>query len=149
MSAVEPVCTPEDLADEPVEKEIRSEFADTVSAAVFLHDAQDIRAGFQDFIKFGFTQRPDRAESPREEFAVTAVRPEDDVVAIERECHADGRRLLSGGEMRRAGVAVFDPVVVFDRADAVDHSLDFADVPHVEVDFLQFLRRKRLPFLLE
>ena len=86
----------EDLGHRTVEQEADSEFLGRALEA-FLRDGDggSVPEFVHDLLKLGIRKNLDGAESLGEDFAVGAVRSEDEVVGVERVGHSDGGRLLS------------------------------------------------------
>lgn len=90
-----------------------------------------------DLLEALVVQQLDRAQTLGENFAVAAVRSENEVVDVEHIGHADGCGFLTGRQVGGARVVVLDAVVSSGRLDELQHRLELADHDHVAVDPLQ------------
>ena len=79
---------------------------------------------------------------------MAAVGAENRVLQIKRIRHAHGGGLLTGVEVRGAGVDVVHAVILFGGANAVQHGFKLADHLHIVEDVEELLVGKRAAFVL-
>ena len=65
------------------------------------------------------------------------VAAEDEVVGVQGIGHTHGSGLLTGTQVRRAGIVVRHSVVTARGLDQVEHGLELADHKHIPVDVLE------------
>ena len=135
QAAVEAGLAGEDLGHGAVEQEVDGDVLyilvglvldDLIGLAVqeVLHDVQKLFVG----------QLFDGGKALGQDIGMGAVGAEDEVVHVQMERLAHGGRLLTHGQVRRAGMVVGHAVVFAGLFDEVDHRLELAQGQHVAID---------------
>ena len=102
-------------------------------------DGSTIPKFVHDLLESLVVEQLDGAQTFGENFTVTTVRSEDKVVDVQHVGHADSSSLLTGRQVGRTGVVVFNAIIAASGFYQLQHRFEFADHDHVAIDAFQIL----------